>query len=194
MNAQQRDGGVAVARRSGGPEELSGSGGVEALMGRSRVITRRRSVALIGAGILALAAASGASGSASGRPAARTARVLSVRDEGRLHFTKSSGELIIDEGHASGSFPGWIRERFLYNGEPTVTARFTISGSGGSITARGSGRLSSPTSPSPSFHGTMTVTGGSGRYAHVHGGGELYGVYYRRSYALTVQAIGKLPY
>ena len=158
------------------------------------MIGRRRGVALIGTGILALAMAAGASGSASGRPAARAARVLSVRDEGRLHFTKSSGEVIIDEGHASGSFPGWIRARFLYNGEPTVTAHFTISGAGGSISARGSGRLSSPTSPSPSFHGTMSVTGGTGRYAHVHGSGELYGVYYRRSYALTVQAIGKLPY
>ncbi len=183
----------AGARR-GGPQELSDRRGVAALMGRSSVIGRRRSVALIGTGILALAMAAGASGSASGRPAARAARVLSVRDEGRLHFTKSSGELIIDEGRASGSFPGWIRARFLYNGEPTVTAHFTISGAGGSISARGSGRLSSPTSPSPSFHGTMSVTGGTGRYAHIHGGGELYGVYYRRSYALTVQAIGKLPY
>jgi len=194
MNARERDGGGAVARRGGGPQELSGSGGVEALMGRSRVIGHRRGVALMGAGILVLAGVGGASGSASGGSAARAARVLSVRDEGRLHFTKSSGELIIDEGRASGSFPGWIRVRFLYNGEPTVSAHFTISGAGGSITARGSGRLSSPTSPSPSFHGGMTVTGGSGRYAHVHGGGELYGVYYRRSYALTVQAIGKLPY
>jgi len=183
----------AGARR-GGPQELSHRRGVPAHMGRSSVIGRRRSVALIGTGILAAAMAAGASGSASGRPAARTARVLSVRDEGRLHFTKSSGEVIIDEGRASGSFPGWIRARFLYNGEPTVTAHFTISGAGGSISARGSGRLSSPTSPSPSFHGTMSVTGGTGRYAHIHGGGELYGVYYRRSYALTVQAIGKLPY
>ena len=180
--------------RGGGPQELSDRHGVQAHMGRTSVVGRRRSVALIGTGILVLAMAAGASGSASGRPAARAARVLSVRDEGRLHFTKSSGEVIIDEGRASGSFPGWIRARFLYNGEPTVTAHFTISGAGGSISARGSGRLSSPTSPSPSFHGTMSVTGGTGRYAHIHGSGELYGVYYRRSYALTVQAIGKLPY
>lgn len=127
-------------------------------------------------------------------PSARTARVLNVRDEGRLHYVRSSGELIIDEGRATGSFAGWVKVRFLYNGEPTVGARFTIYGGGGSISARGTARLSSPTSPSPSFHGTMTITGGSGRYAHVRGGGELYGVYYRRSYALTVQAIGKLPY
>jgi hypothetical protein len=93
-----------------------------------------------------------------------------------------------------GSFPGWVKVRFLYNGEPTVSARFTIYGPGGSVSARGTARLSSPTSPSPSFKGTMAITAGSGRYAHIHGGGELYGVYYRRSYALTVQAIGKLPY
>jgi hypothetical protein len=120
--------------------------------------------------------------------------VLSVHDEGHLRYIRSSGSAIIDEGRASGTFPGWVKVHFTYNGEPTVGARFTISGTGGSITARGSARLSSPTSPTPSFHGSMTITGGTGRYAHVHGGGELYGVYNRRSYGLTVQAIGKLPY
>jgi hypothetical protein len=120
--------------------------------------------------------------------------VLVVRDEGRLRFVKSSGSVIIDEGRASGSFPGWVRVRFVYDGEPVVAARFTISGTDGSISASGSGRLSSPTSPDPSFHGSLTVTGGSGRYAHVHGGGKLYGVYYRRSYGLTVQAIATLNY
>lgn len=127
-------------------------------------------------------------------PSAHAARVLNVKDEGRLRYVKSSGEVIIDEGHASGSFPGSVKVRFLYNGEPTVSARFTISGPGGSIYAHGTGRLSSPTSPAPSFHGSFTVTGGSGRYSHAHGSGALYGVYYRRSYALTVQAAGKLPY
>lgn len=130
----------------------------------------------------------------SSRALAHTARVLNVRDEGRLHYIKSSGSVIIDEGHASGTLPGRVKVRFSYDGEPTVSARFTIYGSDGSISARGTARLSSPTSPSPSFHGTMTITGGSGRYDHVHGGGELYGVYDRRSYALTVQAIAKLPY
>jgi hypothetical protein len=127
-------------------------------------------------------------------PSAHAAGVLNVRDEGRLRYVKSSGSVIIDEGRVSGTFPGRVKVRFLYNGEPTVGARFTITGSHGSISARGTARLSSPTSPSPSFHGSMSITSGTGRYAHVHGGGELYGVYYRRSYGLTVQAIGKLPY
>ena len=77
MNARERAG----ARRGGGPQELSDQRGVQAHVGRTSAIGRRRSVALIGTGILALAIAAGASGSASGRPAARAARVLSVRDE-----------------------------------------------------------------------------------------------------------------
>jgi hypothetical protein len=125
---------------------------------------------------------------------AHAARTLNVRDEGRLHYVKSAGTIIIDEGRASGTFPGTVKVRFSYDGEPTVNARLTISGASGSISARGTARLSSLTSPTPSFTGTMTITGGSGRYAHVRGGGGLYGVYSRRNYGLTVQAVGKLPY
>ncbi len=126
--------------------------------------------------------------------AAGAASVLDVRDQGRLHFVHASGSVVVDEGSVSGTFPGSVRVRFLYDGEPQVSARFEISGHGGSVSASAVGRLSSPTSPSPSFRGHMTITGGSGRYAHIHGSGELFGVYYRRSYGLTVQAVGKLPY
>jgi len=127
-------------------------------------------------------------------PRAHAAHVLTVRDEGHLRFVRASGSQLLDEGRVSGTFPGWVKVRFVYNGEPTVSARFTISGSGGSISARGSGRLNSPVNPNPSFRGRMSTTGGTGRYAHVHGGGEMFGVFSRRSYGLTVQAIGKLPY
>lgn len=127
-------------------------------------------------------------------PTLLAASVLNVQDTGHLRFVHASGSVIIDEGPVSGSFPGSVRVRFLYDGEPTVSARFTITGHGGSISARGTGTLSSPTSATPSFGGNMTITGGSGRYAHVRGGGQLFGVYNRRSYALTVQAVGKLPY
>lgn len=154
----------------------------------------RAVLGVVALGILAAGALNASAWAHPDRARAHAARVLNVRDQGRLHYIKSSGSVIIDEGHASGTFPGWVKVRFSYNGSPTVAARFTISASAGSISARGTARLSSPTSPSPSFHGTMTITGGTGRYANVHGGGELYGVYSRRSYALTVQAIGKLPY
>lgn len=136
-----------------------------------------------------------ATGAQARRPArADAAGVLNVRDEGHLHFVHASGSTILDEGYVSGTFPGTARARFVYDGEPRVSAQITISGHGGAVSARGAGTLNSPTNPSPSFHGHMTIEGGSGRYAHIHGGGELYGVYNRRSYALIVQAIGRLSY
>jgi hypothetical protein len=126
--------------------------------------------------------------------AASASRTLNIRDQGSLRFVRASGSLLIDEGRVSGTFPGTVKVRFLYNGEPNVSARFTITGRGGSISARGIGRLSSPVSVTPSFRGRMTITGGTGRYERIRGGGELFGVFNRRSYALTVQAVGKLAY
>lgn len=129
---------------------------------------------------------------------AAAARVLNVRDEGKLRFITSSGSEIIDEGPAAGTVPGTVLVHFIYNGDPQVSARFTISQRHiGSISGKAKGNLSNPTSPEPSFRGKFSITGGSGRYAHIHGGGELFGVFYRRGknkYALTVQTIGKLPY
>jgi len=126
--------------------------------------------------------------------AGRARHILNVRDEAQLHFVKASGPQLIDEGHVTGSFPGWVKVRFTYTGAPTVDAALTIYGNAGTIKARGSGRLSNPVAASPSFRGRMRATGGSGRYAHVEGRGELFGVFYRRNGGLIVQAIGKLSY
>jgi hypothetical protein len=131
---------------------------------------------------------------AAGPPGAAAARVLDVHDEGHLRFLTSSGSELIDEGPAAGTVPGKVRVYFIYNGNPAVTARFEIYGHGGSISGRANARLSNPTSPDPSFRGAFSITGGSGRYAHIHGTGELFGVFTRRGYAMVVQTIGKLPY
>ena len=129
-------------------------------------------------------------------PASRAAaaRMLNVHDEGKLRFIVSDGSELLDEGPAQGTFPGKLRVHFIYNGEPAVSARFTISGHGASISGKAKGTLSNPTSPEPSFRGALTITGGTGRYAHIHGSGELFGVFTRRGYAMVVQTIGKLPY
>jgi hypothetical protein len=180
-----------TARLTGRNVEMTGSQtrGVNGF--RPSMVTLSLAVLLLGAG---LAVGASATTLRRGPTVARAARVLNVHDEGNLRFVHASGSLLIDEGHVAGSFPGSVKVRFVYDGEPNVSAQFTIYGSGGSISAHGSARLSSPTSPAPSFRGRLSITGGSGRYAHVRGGGELFGVFNRRSYALTVQAIGKLPY
>jgi hypothetical protein len=83
---------------------------------------------------------------------------------------------------------------FTYNGGPTVTARFTIHGKGFTLDGYATGRLKNPSSVTPSFRGTLKLSGASGRYAHAHGTGELFGTFNRRTYALTVQALGTLHY
>ena len=122
------------------------------------------------------------------------ARMLNVRDEGHLHLISSDGSELIDEGPATGSVPGKVRVHFIYNGNPQVSAQFTIYGHSGSITGKAKAKLNNPTSPDPSFRGAFTITGGSGRYNHIHGTGELFGVFTRRGYALLVQTIGNLAY
>jgi hypothetical protein len=146
--------------------------------------------ATVAAGALAV---SGIPAQAAG-PRARAARTINVKDEAKLHFVKSSGSTLIDEGNATGTIPGKVRIVFTYNGSPNVSSQLTIYGSGGSLHVRASGKLSSPTNPKPSFKGSLTVTGGTGRYAHAGGTGTLYGVFNRRTYAMVVQAQGPVHY
>jgi hypothetical protein len=155
--------------------------------------TRRRAGAIAAAALASSLCATLAL-SAQASPRARAARSMSVKDEAKLHFVHSSGPTLSDEGLARGTLPGRVKISFTYTGSPTVGSQLTIYSSAGSIRARASGRLSSPTSPTPSFKGSMFVTGGTGRYSHAGGGGTLYGVFYRRSYALVVQAQGSMHY
>jgi hypothetical protein len=156
---------------------------------------QRATLALALATLVALNPRQSAIGDAAAiKPLARMAHSLDVKDEGYLRLIKSSGSLLIDEGPAHGNIPGKVRIRFVYDGDPTVTAQIAIYGHSGELLAHGAGHLSSPTSPSPSFQGALTITGGSGRYAHAHGKGQFFGVFYRRSYAITVQTQGMLSY
>jgi hypothetical protein len=128
------------------------------------------------------------------QPAPATAAHTTVRDEGSLHFLSDEATLIVDEGSLSGTLPGRGRVYFTYNGSPIVTARFTIHARGGNVYGAAKCRLSNPNSPTPSFRGALQIVGGSARYAHARGSGELFGVFHRRGYGMVVQAIGRLSY
>jgi hypothetical protein len=139
------------------------------------------------AAALALAAASAPLAIAAARAPvlALAARTLKVNDTGYLHLLHASGSILTEVGTVSGTLPGTARVR-LDVGE-NVTASFTIRvRGGGSISGRGSAALHSSGRYS-SFGGTLSVTGGTGRFAHAHGAGKLYGVIERRSDSLTVQ-------
>jgi hypothetical protein len=141
-------------------------------------------------GATTLSAAAHASGLET-RLAARTAHVLSVKDEAHLHLTSTNGSLLMEEGPAIGVIPGTVKASFIVATD--VTATFTIYAHGGSINGRGTGALHS-TGLYSSFGGSLKVTGGTGRYKHAHGNGGLYGVINRKTDALTVQTTGELSY
>jgi hypothetical protein len=165
----------------------------------ARRLTVVRALAGVAAAILTILAPSAVahvSGTARAREAghevaARAARTLNATDTAYLHYLHSSGSLLFEEGSASGTLPGKMRAHCSVGA--TVTASFTLYTSGGSInghgtaTPHGSGTYES-------FAGSLTVTGGSGRYAHAHGHAGLYGVFNRRTYALTIQTTGRLSY
>lgn len=125
------------------------------------------------------------------RPA-HTARTLNVTDTAHLHLVSSPGSLLIEEGPASGDLPGTIKTRL--NIGPTVSASFTIYTKTGTLSGNGTGKLHTPGGLYDSFGGTMTVSHGTGRYAHANGHGGLYGTLDRKTDALTVQTTGTLSY
>jgi hypothetical protein len=139
-------------------------------------------------GVTMLAAAQTANAHAN----AHMTRTLRVADTAHLHQVRRPGSLIVEEGRASGSIPGTIKA--YINLGATIIVKVTIYPTGGgTIVCHGSGELKGRPAE-PSFGGHLTITSGTGRYAHAHGGGGLYGVLVRRTLAATVSATGTLTY
>ncbi len=124
-------------------------------------------------------------------PGARAARVLNATDTAHLRYVSASGSLLLDEGRATGALPGSMRVHL--NLGTTFSGSFTITTSGGSITGHGSATPHG-SGAYESFAGTLTVTGGTGRYVHAHGRGKLYGTFNRSNYALVIKTTGSLTY
>jgi hypothetical protein len=139
-------------------------------------------------------AISGQSGTvlASSQHPARTARALNATDTAHLHYIRENADsTLIEEGTAKGGLPGKVKAHMSV--EAKVAATFTITTRFGSLTGHGSGILHS-SGEYASFGGSMTVTSGTGRYAHAHGHGGFYGTINRSTYATTVQTTGTLSY
>lgn len=122
---------------------------------------------------------------------ARVARSLNATTTAHLHLVKAEGSELFEEGSVSGALPGSMQAELktgvIYTGSfVTHTHDGSIKGRG-TATPHGAGRYQS-------FSGTFIVTDGTGRYSHVSGRAGLYGVFDRRSDAVTVQTTGQLSY
>lgn len=141
--------------------------------------------ALLATGATALAAApgiAGASGSA--------ARTVSLNDTGHLHKTAHHGLNLYEAGPTSGSLSGTVTLHLDVVSTNRVTAQLTVHSGHSSINATASGSYRN-NGPTASFSGTLSVTGGTGSYAHAHGSGLSFsGTIQRTTDAVTVRVSG----
>lgn len=123
---------------------------------------------LLAAGICTLALTSGTAGaSGSGAQAART---ITLNDSAHLHKTAHHGLNLYESGATSGSIGGSLSLHLDVVSTNRVTAQLTVYTHGGSINATASGSYRN-NGATASFSGTLSISGGSGSYAHAHGTG-----------------------
>jgi hypothetical protein len=143
------------------------------------------------AGILFAAAATLGTAPAGAAARARAARTISGADSAHLHLLHQDESLLFEEGSATGVLPGRMSAQL------TVAQRYsgtcTIYTNGGSITGHG---VATPhgTGRFQSFKGTLTITGGTGRFRGAHGRTGLYGTFDRRTFSLVIQTTGNFSY
>jgi hypothetical protein len=127
-----------------------------------------------------------------GDPLAWAAREVNLRETGHMHAVGEPGTTIDERGGAIGTFNGSIVGRLTIASANRVTATFTIRPKGGSITGRGSARFEQQ-GANGYFGGTISITGGTGGYAHASGTNlGISGVISRETFALTVHVHGKI--
>lgn len=122
---------------------------------------------------------------------AHAARSINGTVTAHLHLVKPNGRELYEKGRVTGSLPGSM-QAVLYTGR-VMRGSFTIHTHGGSIKGHGTGTPHG-LGRYQSFSGTITITGGTGRYRHAHGRAHLYGTFDRRTYAVVIQTTGRFKY
>jgi phage baseplate assembly protein gpV len=120
------------------------------------------------------------------------AKTVQFTENASLHLTGSSGALLVEAGTARGTYNCAVTARFKINSTSRISGTFTVYPKGGSITGTASGRIV-VAGRIAYYGGTMTISKGSGSFAHVHPTTiGVSGTIDRRTYALTVKTNGTL--
>jgi hypothetical protein len=134
----------------------------------------------------------GASGASTGHAQAVAARTVALNESGRLHLTSSHGLKLNEQGIASGTIKGSIYIHLNVSSTNRVTAEVSIYPNGGSLTGSGSANYHVAGAVAE-FAGTLSITRGTGHYAHAHATGLRFtGTIARKTDAVTVRVSGRL--
>ncbi|HEY7951556.1 MAG TPA: hypothetical protein VID70_01120 [Solirubrobacteraceae bacterium] len=155
---------------------------------------RRRMWLVPLAGALGVIAGLAPSAPAHGGPSAREARTLAFNVNSNLRLIGHPGHVLNEQGTFSGSQSGTIAIRFTSVSSTSGGATFAAYSSGGSISGQTTTR-GHVVGAKVYFTGVMSVTGGSGRYAHAYGRNlQFSGVVDRRSFHATTHMQGSIRY
>jgi hypothetical protein len=144
-------------------------------------------------GTIACVAPSGASGAAAGSGGvAVAARTQSFDINSTLHLIGHPGHILNEQGTFSGTQSGTIAIRFTSVSSTSGEATFTAYPTGGSVSGRTSTK-GEVVGAKVYFSGSMTITGGTGKWAHASGRGLGFsGVVDRRSFHATTHMTGTI--
>lgn len=171
---------------------------------RAVSLTRRRCywIALVGALVVTAAATSPnltpAVGRLAGqlaRPSSRAhmARSLSMNETAQLRVLSRRGIIFNEQGPASGTFRCTLTLRLTAK-VTHVSIQFSANPSGGTLRGEGSANVQ-PEGAIGRVTGTVSITGGSGRYAHAHGSRlAITGTVNRHNYNLSIRVTGTMYY
>jgi hypothetical protein len=163
---------------------------------RSRTSARlRATIAALAVFALALAAAGGTGVAGAAGPSAKAAGSLNLSDSANLSLNNHKGVELKESGSAKGNLPGKIYIQLRLASSKSVTAKIQVYPSGGSVSASAGATYRVHTSSSASFAGTLTITGGSGRYSKAKGSRLSFtGTVHRPSDSVSVHVSGKMSY
>jgi hypothetical protein len=156
------------------------------------LIQRRLAAATSVLGVVACALALGAGGASASGATAVAARTISLNERGSLHLTSHHGFHLNEQGTASGTIKGSIYIHLYVSSTDRVTAEVNIYPSNGSLTGYGTADYRADGGQA-NFSGTMSISRGTGAYAHAHASGLRFsGTIQRSNDATTVRVSGNL--
>ncbi len=161
--------------------------------GARRRVPLRLPVTLIASLWLAAAAAQGAN-AALPTAVAHSARTVSLNESARLQLTSKKGFTLNERGTTSGTIAGSMYIHLTLTSDSKVKAEVNIYPRGGSLTGTGSASYRVEGGVA-AFSGTLSITRGTGKYAHARASGLRFtGTIQRRNDAVAVQLSGQLSY